>query len=129
MNNWAVQFPGHERVKAAMVRHPAMIGENQMAGCFPCQIARALNPQKRWRPKGTGAPPPDQLRQPTPKLTHHLPGKTSVPPGDNERPDPSEIDGVLPGYANICIALPCFEFFDCDEDTEDCQCGNDFNPD
>jgi hypothetical protein len=40
-----VEFPGHEKVKAAMERHPAMIPQNQSDGCLPCQNGTARNPQ------------------------------------------------------------------------------------
>jgi len=32
-----VEFPGHKKVKAAIQRHPAMLRQNQMAGCLPCE--------------------------------------------------------------------------------------------
>jgi hypothetical protein len=53
-----VEFPGHKKVKAVIQRHPAMLRQNQMSGCLPCQNGTAKNPQTRWRRKGTGAPPP-----------------------------------------------------------------------
>ena len=55
---WGVVVPGHNEVKAAMERHPAMVWENQKDGCLPCPNGTAKNPQTRWRPKGMGAPPP-----------------------------------------------------------------------
>ena len=74
-----VVFPGHKKVKAAIERHPAMLRQNQTAGCLPCQNGTAKNPQTRWRRKGTGAPPPNRRRQqtpePTPELTPPLPGE------------------------------------------------------
>jgi len=57
-----VEFPGHKKVKAAMERHPAMLRENQIDGCVPCQNGTAQNPQTHCTRKGTGAPPPEQLR-------------------------------------------------------------------
>jgi hypothetical protein len=36
-----VDFPGHQKVKAAMERHPAMIYKNHTAGCVPCQNGKA----------------------------------------------------------------------------------------
>jgi len=55
---WGVEFPGHKKVKAAIQRHPAMLCQNQMSGCLPCQNGTAKNLQTRWTHKGTGAPPP-----------------------------------------------------------------------
>jgi len=31
-----VESPGHNKLKAAIQRHPAMLRQNQMAGCLPC---------------------------------------------------------------------------------------------
>jgi len=42
-----VEFPGHQKVKAAMESHPAMVYKNHMAGCLPCQNCTAKNPQTR----------------------------------------------------------------------------------
>jgi hypothetical protein len=42
-----VEFPGHNKVKAAIARHPAMFLQNQTPGCLPCQNGTANNPQTR----------------------------------------------------------------------------------
>jgi len=34
-----VECPGHEKVKAAIQRHPAMLRQNQTSSCHPCQMA------------------------------------------------------------------------------------------
>jgi len=47
--NQGVEFPGHNKVKAAIQRHPAMLRQNQTSGCIPCQNGTAKNPQTRWR--------------------------------------------------------------------------------
>jgi hypothetical protein len=52
-----IEFPGHQKVKAAMERHPAIVYKNHTAGCLPCQNGTAKNPVTRWRRKGTTAPP------------------------------------------------------------------------
>jgi len=44
-----VEYPGHEMVKAAIQRHPAMLRENQTSGCLPGQTGTAKNPQTRLR--------------------------------------------------------------------------------
>jgi len=54
-----VEFPGHEKVKAAIQRHPAMLRQNQTSGCHSCQNGTAKNMHTRWRRKIPGAPPPD----------------------------------------------------------------------
>ena len=43
-----VEFPGHNKVKAAIERHLAMGYKNQTDGCLPCQMA----PQKIHRHTG-----------------------------------------------------------------------------
>jgi len=56
--NRGVEFPGHEKVKAAIQRHPAMVRQNQTSGCLPCQNGTTKNSQTHWRRPGTGTPPP-----------------------------------------------------------------------
>jgi len=51
-----VVFPGHNKEKAAIERHPAIVWESQTHGCRPCQNGTSMNPQTRLRPKDTGAP-------------------------------------------------------------------------
>ena len=63
---WCVECPWHKKVWAAIERHPAMLLQNQMAGCLAFQNGTAKNPQTRWRRKRTGAPPTDRRRWPTP---------------------------------------------------------------
>jgi hypothetical protein len=38
-NTRGVEFPGHEKVKAAIQRHPAMLRQNQTSGCHPSEMA------------------------------------------------------------------------------------------
>jgi len=61
-----VEFLGHNKVKAAIARHVAMLRQNQTPGCLPCQNGTAKYPQTCWRRKGTGAPPPNRRRQQNP---------------------------------------------------------------
>ena len=57
--NRAVEFPGHQDLKAAMERHPAMLRENQTDGCLSYPNGTAQNRQACWRRKGTDAPAPE----------------------------------------------------------------------
>jgi hypothetical protein len=43
-----VQFPGHNKVKAAIERHPEMVQVNQMDVRLLCQNGSAKNPETRW---------------------------------------------------------------------------------
>jgi hypothetical protein len=76
-----IEFPGHEKVRAAMERHPAMIHQNYMDGSLPCQNGTVSNPQTCWRYKSTGSPPPVQLRHRTPDPTPSPLGTPPAPPG------------------------------------------------
>jgi len=123
------EFPGGINVKAAMERIPAMLQENQMDSCLPCQIGTAQNPQTRWRRIGRGAPQPEQLRQLTPEPTPHPPETPPVPPGNNEAAHISEIEGVPPRYMFIHSPLPSAQFSNLDTNAKDRKRDKDFNPD
>jgi len=124
-----VGFPGDKNVQAAMEWHPSMIWENQTDGCLPCQNGTAQNLQTRWRRKGTGAPPPERLRQPTPEPMPHPPETPPVPPSNNEAAHLSEMDGVPPRYVYIHTPLPIAEFFNRDAYAKDRKDDKDFDPD
>jgi len=126
---WGVEFPGHKNVTAAMEIHLAMLRENHMDGCLPWQNGTAQNPQTRWWSKGTAAPPPERLRQPTPELRPHLARTPPVPPGDIAAAHVSEIKGVPPGYEYIHTPVPSAQFFNLVAYAKDRKCDNDFNPD
>jgi len=93
-----VVFPGHNKVKAAIQWHPAIVRENQTDGCLPCQNGKAKNLQRRRRCKGTCAPPP----RPVPPQ----PRTPLAPPADSERTPSSESGGVPLTYVYIHTALP-----------------------
>jgi len=123
-----VEFPGHKNVKAAMERHTAMLWENQTDGCLPCQNGTAQNPQTRWRSNGTGEPPPERLREPTPEPTPNPHKTPPLSPGNNEAVHLSEINGVPPGYVYIHTPLPSAQIFNLDAYAKDRKCDKDFNP-
>jgi len=124
-----VEFSGHNNLKAAIESHTAMLQESQMDGCPPCQNVTAQNPQRRWRCKRTGAPPPDWLWQLTPEPTPHSPETPLVPPGNNEAAHVSEIEGVLPGYVSMSTAPPSAQLFNLDAHAKDRKRDKDCNPD
>jgi hypothetical protein len=37
------EFPGHQKVKDAMERHPAMVHKTQIDGCLPCENGTEMN--------------------------------------------------------------------------------------
>ena len=121
-----VQFSGHQKVNAAIQRHPAMLRHNQTSGCLPCQNGTAKNLQTCWRLKGTGAPPPARGRERTPEPTTPPPGVPPAPPGKTSGAQLSEIVNLPAGYTYSHTPLPCAESFDDDEDTEH---DTDFVPD
>ena len=102
-----VEFPGHNKVKAAIQRHPALVRQNQMSGCLPCQNGTARNPQTLWRHKGTGAPPPDRRREQASEPTPPLPGTPPTPTGKTSRVQLSQIVNLPAGYPYSKAALPC----------------------
>jgi len=124
-----VEFPGHTYVTAVMERHPAMLREHQTDGFLPFHNGTAPNPQTRCRRNGTGAPPPERLGQPTPEPTTHPPEMPLPPPGNNEAPHISEMEGVPPRSVYIHTPLPSAQFFNLDAYSKDHKCDKDFNPD
>jgi hypothetical protein len=123
-----VEFPGHSKVKAAIQRPPAMLHQNQMSGCLPCQNGTVKNPQTRSIRNGTCSPPPAGRRVRTSELTPTRPDTPPPTPASTStpsRPQPSEIGNLPVGYTYSHTALPCEECFEDDEDTEH---DTDFHP-
>jgi hypothetical protein len=121
-----VEFPGHEKVMAGIKRHPAMIRQNHMSGCVPCQNGTAKNLQTRWGRKGTEAPPPIRRRKPTPEPTPPPPGTPPTPTGNTSGAQTSQIFTLQAGYTCLHTAVPRGEFFNDDGDS---QHDTDFDPD
>ena len=117
-NKRGVVFPRHNKVKAAIERLPAMVHENQMDGCLPCQNGTAKNPQTHWRRKGMGVPP--QRRMPP------QPGTPLVLSDDSES---SDTEGVPPRYVYIHTPLPSARFFNLDPYAKNGMHDKDFIPD
>jgi len=128
-NMRVVEFPGQRKMKAEIERHPAMLRQNHMDGCLPCQIGTSKNQRTCWRRKGTVAPPPDRHRQLIPKPTLPLPGMLPVPPTENQGAQSSQIDNFLPRYVYSHAPLPSARFFNLYAYAQDNQHDKDFNPD
>ena len=94
-----VEFPGHNKVKVAIERHPAMARENQTDGCLPCQNGTAKNPQTQLRRKGNGAPPP-----------RPAPPRAESPPVPSDDEESSETEGMPPACMDIHTPLPNAQF-------------------
>ena len=122
-----VEFPGHQKVKAAMERHPAMVYKNHTAGCLPCQNGTAKNPQTRWRRKGTAAPPPE-LAAPLPGR-QFSPGRPPAPPGDTEGNESYEIEGMPSRCVYMHSPLPITQFFNHNAFAKVSKRDKDFIPD
>jgi hypothetical protein len=103
-----------------------MLRHNQTPSCLPCQNGTAKNTQTRWRPKGTGAPPPARRRVWTPESTPFPPGTPPATTGNTSGAQLYEIVNLPAGYMYCHTALPCAEFFEDDDDTEH---DTDFDPD
>jgi len=116
-----VEFPGHQKVKAAMERHPAMVYKNHVAGCLPCQNDTAKNPVTHWRRKGTAAPPPEPAAPP--------PGTPHAPPGDAEGNETDEIEGMPSSCVYMHSPLPNTQFFNHNAFAKESKCDKDCIPD
>jgi len=116
-----VEFPAHEKVKAAIETHPAMVYKNHTDSCLPCQNTTVMNLQTRWRCKGTSAPPPDLAAPP--------PGTPAAPPGDSEETECYEIEGMPSRCVYIHSPLPNTQFFNHNAHAKDSKCDKDFLPD
>jgi len=104
-----VLFPGHQKEKAAIKRHPAMVYKNQTAGCLPCQNGTATNSQTCWRHKATGAPPPEPAA-PLPSMPPP-PGTRSAPPGVTDGNKSYAIEGMPFRCVYTHSPLPNTQFF------------------
>jgi len=116
-----VEFPGHQKVKAAMERHPAMVYKNHTADCLPCQNGSAKNLVTRWRRKETAAPPPEPAAPP--------PGMPPAPPGAAEGNGRDEIQGMPSSCVYMHSPLPNTQFFNHNAFAKESKRDNDFIPD
>jgi len=116
-----VQFPQHQKVKAAMERHPAMVYKNHTASCLPCQNGTAKNPVTRWRRKGSAAPPPDPAAPP--------PRTPPAPPGDAAGNERDEIEGMPSRCVYMHSPLPNTQFFNHNAFAKESKRDKDFIPD
>jgi hypothetical protein len=115
-----VVFPGHKKVNTAILGHPAMLRQNQMSGCLPCQNGTAMNSQTGWKCNGTGAAPPPRRRERIPELT------PPAPTGNTSGTQPADMVNMAAGYIYWHSALPCAGCF---EDNGDTEHDTDFDPD
>jgi len=124
-----VEFPVHRNVEAAIERHPAIVRGNQTDSHLPCQNGTAMNPQTCWRHIGTGAPPPDQCREPTAEPMPPPPGILPAPPSDYEGAEGSQTKGLPTAYVYIHTPLPNSQCFNLDAYAKDSKRNKDFIPD
>jgi hypothetical protein len=87
-----VEFPWHQKVEAAIERHPEMVYKNYMAGCLLCQNGTAKYLQTCGRRKETAAAPPELAAAP-PRMPS-LPRMPPAPPDDTEGNESYEIEGM-----------------------------------
>jgi hypothetical protein len=128
-----VQFPGGYKVKAAILRLPAMLCQNFTPICLPCLNGTALMRPIRWRCKRTDSPPPNQLKQPTPEPTPQpTPPLPWTPPAwtsNNCGAQGLEIIDLLAGYVYWRTSCPGAECFILDTSAQDSVHYTDFQPD
>jgi hypothetical protein len=124
-----VEFSGHNKMKAAMERHPALLHQNDSAGCLPWQNGTAKHPQTRWGRTGTDVSPPNRHREPTPEPTRMLPRTPPAPTGIISGAQSSEISNLLRGYTYSHTSPPCTESVFVDASVQVNQNDTDFDPD
>jgi hypothetical protein len=112
-----VEFRGHRSVKAVIGKHPAMMLENQLDGCLPCQNDSIVNPSTRWKRKGTG-PAQRQVRRQT--------GSAQTRLAPTHQPPAAQCD-VPPPRINVPTGL--FRIVDQLGDDEDVEDDDDFTDD
>jgi hypothetical protein len=115
------ELPGHQKVKAAIERHPAMVYKNHTAGYLPYQNGTAKNVVTRWRRKGTAAPPLEPAAPP--------PGTPPAPPGDPEENERDEIEGMPSRCVYMHSPLPNTQFFNHNPFAKEIKRDEDFIPD
>jgi len=126
---WGVVFHRHREVKATMGRHRAMLHQNQMDRCYPCQNGTAKNLQTCQILKAMGAPPPERHWQRTTHQTPPLPGTPPAPTSENDWAHRSKIDNLPPSHEYSHTPLPSLQFFSLDAYAPDIQHDIDYNPD
>jgi len=110
-----VEFPGLQKVKAAIEIHLAMLRQSHTDSCLPGQHSTAKNPLTRWRRKDTGPPPPNRGRQRTSEatpplpVTPSLPGIPPAPPIINAGSQRSQILNLPARYVYSHTSLLCAE--------------------
>jgi len=124
---WGVELPVHQKVNAAIERHPAMVYNNPTDCRLPSQNGTANNPQTRWRCNGTAAPPPEPAAPPP--GTPPAPGTLGAPQGDIDGQESYEIN-VMPCFCvYIDSSHPNTPFFDHNGYAKASKRDEDFIPD
>jgi len=121
------KFPGHQKVKATIERHPAMVYKNHTAGCHSFQNGTAKNPQTRWRRNGTAASPPEPAA-PLPGR-QFPPGMPPAPPRDTEGNECYKMEGMPSRCVYMHSPLPITQFFNHNAFAKDSKRDKDFIPD
>ena len=104
-------------MKTEMIRHLAMLRKNETDSHHPCQSGTALNHQSCCMHKDISAWPPDRLSRLTLDPTPCPPRTPPVRFVHNDGAHISDINGVPPGYLCIHAPLPCTQFVNLDEST------------
>jgi hypothetical protein len=109
-----VMFPRHNKGKAAMERHQAMLRQNHMARCLPWHTGPVNNPHTHSRCKGTGVHPPNQQTQPTREQTPPMPVIAPTANGNTSRAQCHQTINVLSEHAYSHTSLSGAQFYTLD---------------
>jgi hypothetical protein len=118
---WGVVHTKHNKVKAAMARHPRMVCENYTDSGLPWENSTATIPQTHLGCRGKGAP--SSRRAPTQS------GTQPAAPDVTARTQCSEKDGVPPAYVYKCMQLHSVRFMNFDLSANNRMHVNNFIPD
>jgi len=105
---WGVEFPGHNKVNAAIPRHQTIVYKNHTDCSLPCQNGTAKNPQTHWMRIATVSPPLELVAL-LPGIPH-LPGTPTAPPSDCQAIENDEIEGIPSRCVYIHSLLPNTQF-------------------
>jgi len=133
---WCIELPGYQQFNAVIARHQAIVCQNLIAGCPPCENGTEKNLETCWPQKRTGVPLPTQCRQPTPEpppepLPEPTPLLPGTPPTMTSHTSGNSLSKTvnMPGrYSFLHTSLPSSKSVTLDVSAQDRQSDAEFDP-